>query len=107
MTLAIDLSGIGGYWPIGARLRFKLNGDLQPKYRHLRGTNVSVLGGPHLVPPTDGHKTWGTCQWVYSEGLGREGWCRLHLLEPRPDDPSPPSMTQLGEETIRRLPALA
>jgi hypothetical protein len=88
----VNLDGKATGWPVGARLRFRLEAELKPKYRHLRGTSVKVFGPPHLVSPLEGRMNWEVRQTIWSDTFGAEGWANPHHLEPRPDDPNPPKM---------------
>lgn len=96
--MIIPLNDIVDSWPWGARLRFKLDANVQAKYRHLRGTLVAVIGGPILVPPRDGNTSWAVRQEVLAYAWGR-GRARPEHLEPRPDDPRPPKMVQVKRAT--------
>lgn len=94
----IELDGYGSGWPVGSLLRFRLDADLQAKYRHLRGTNVRVIGPPHLVPPMDGRTTWDVRQRVWADALNGAGWANPSHLEARPDDGTSPQDSATREQ---------
>jgi hypothetical protein len=81
-------------WPRGARLRFRHDADVQPKYMHVRGTDVVVFGGPFLKSPADGNARWAVRQKILAYAIRGYGWARPEQLEPRPDLPDPPSMVE-------------
>ena len=94
----IELEGHASGWPVGARLRFRLDADLQPKYRHLRGTNVCVIGTLHLVSPTDGRRTWDVRQRVWADAFNGAGWADPAHLELRPGDGTAPQDSATREQ---------
>ena len=79
-------------WPVGARLRFRLDAKLQPKYQHLRGTPVVVLSEPEWAPPTDGFPDWAWRQQVlaFAHSVYRSGGAQPEHLEPIPGVPMLP-----------------
>lgn len=95
--MIVNLRGKASGWPVGARLRFRLDAELQVKYQHLRGSRVEVLGPPHLVSPRDGRTTWDVRQRVWADAFGGPGWADPQHLEPRPDEPARPQMLATAE----------
>lgn len=86
-------------WPIGARLRFKLDAGLRPMFLHLRGTPAVVVGDPtwRLVSG-EAEKSWRQLVVAFAHSVSKEGWARCEDLEPLPDDPdgtNPPLLTRL------------
>lgn len=73
-------------WPVGARLRMKLDAALQEKYRQFRGTPVVVLGQPEWRPPSDGFPEWAWRQRVlaYAYSIYGSVWAQPAHLEPIP-----------------------
>lgn len=71
-------------WSVGARLRFKRNGELHPQFQYLRGTPVLVLEGVRDFREVNR----GVRQWVYAFAgncaAHRIGWARPDQLEPIP-----------------------
>ena len=66
-------------WPIGIRLRFRPDAQLQPHFEKLRGTPVLVLSRMQLLGPNDG----GCYSWrqqILALGNGRVGWARPDQL---------------------------
>jgi hypothetical protein len=88
-------------WPHGARLRFKLDADVQRKYLYVRGTDVVIFGGPFLKSPSDGNTTWCIRQKVLSYAFCGYGWARPDQLEPRPGLPITPSVGTFAERPAK------
>ncbi|HUS24273.1 MAG TPA: hypothetical protein VM369_04945 [Candidatus Binatia bacterium] len=92
--MRIDMEGCVPAWPVGARLRFRLDAPVQEKYRFVRGTDVEILGPPKLCPPNDAPE-WAVRQPVWSFAMGRDGWAKYDQLEPRPDDAAPAKLEEV------------
>lgn len=88
------------HWPVGIRLRFKLDADLKPQHQHLRGTAVLVLSELRLIGPSEAPNPYSWRQEVLAFGLGcAQGWARPEHLElPADDDGREP------DYAARRLP---
>ncbi len=74
-------------WPVGMRLRFKLDADMRNGHEHRRGAPVVVMSELKLVGPSaiDGSYSWR--QEVLSLGGGcTPGWARPDQLELPNDD---------------------
>ncbi|MEW6168972.1 MAG: hypothetical protein AB1651_14935 [Pseudomonadota bacterium] len=65
-------------WPIGVRLRFREDAELNPPHRHLRGRPLLVLSGLRLLGPNDGRYSWR--QQVLALSTGKIGWARPDQL---------------------------
>ncbi|SFF53261.1 hypothetical protein SAMN04488120_10772 [Fontimonas thermophila] len=66
-------------WPIGIRLRFRMDAELNPQYERLRGKPVLVLSGLRLLGPSpDGRYSWR--QQVLALTTGTIGWARPDQL---------------------------
>lgn len=79
-------------WPVGSRLRFRLDADIQPKYQHLRGTPVIVLSDVFWSSPSDGFPTWSWRQRVLAlaYSVSKSGSAQPSHLEPIPNVPMLP-----------------
>lgn len=95
--MIVNLTGRVEGWPAGARLRFRLDAELQAKYQYLRGTEVVVEGPPHLISPRDGKTTWEVRQNVWSCAFNGHGWANPFHLEPLPDAADRPQMVSRSE----------
>ncbi|HET8882265.1 MAG TPA: hypothetical protein VFM56_08835 [Solimonas sp.] len=71
-------------WPIGIRLRFDPQANLQPQHRALRGKPVLVLSRLRLMGPSDGRYSWR--QQVLVLSTGKLGWARPEQLTLPLDD---------------------
>jgi len=71
-------------WPVGARLRFRADAQLNPQYDQLRGRPVLVLSKIELIGPSESGFTWR--QQILSLGNCRVGWARPDQLELLPLD---------------------
>ena len=82
-------------WPVGLRLRFRLDADIRPRYHYLRGTPVLVLEPLKFL---EAHDRW--CQLVMVFGAryaeDRIGWASPESLELHPGQPDDPAL-QLGD----------
>lgn len=65
-------------WPIGIRLRFRPDAELQAQHRGLRGKPVLVLSRLRLLGPSEGRYSWR--QQVLVLSTGRIGWARPDQL---------------------------
>ncbi len=65
-------------WPIGMRLRFRTDAQLDPRHDSLRNKPVLVLSGMKLLGPSHGSYSWR--QEVLSLSTGRIGWARPDQL---------------------------
>lgn len=69
-------------WPVGMRLRFKPDAQLESQHATLRGTAVIVLSGLKLIGPTGISKHFSWRQEVLAMGRGcRVGWARPDQLD--------------------------
>lgn len=66
-------------WPIGVRLRFRPDAELNRGHETLRGKPVIVLSGLKLIGPTDGRYSWR--QQVLALSTCRLGWARPEQLD--------------------------
>lgn len=76
-------------WPIGMRLRFRADAQLDPRHYGLRNKPVLVLSGMKLLGPTPGGYSWR--QEVLSLSTGRIGWARPDQLDLPLDGADPES----------------
>ncbi len=69
-------------WPVGVRLRFRSDAELNPNHERLRGKPVIVLSAMQLIGPSGGRFSWR--QWAsrapgrrrctgHSQSLGGQG----------------------------------
>lgn len=65
-------------WPVGMRLRFHSQAQLNPQHESLRGKPVLVLSAMRLVGPADGHYSWR--QQIIALSTGKIGWARPDQL---------------------------
>ncbi|AXQ27758.1 hypothetical protein D0B54_03310 [Solimonas sp. K1W22B-7] len=65
-------------WPVGARLRFLPDAELNPRHDQLRGKPVLVLGEMQLIGPSEGRYSWR--QQILSLSTCRVGWARPDQL---------------------------
>ncbi|HEY0917041.1 hypothetical protein [Solimonas sp. SE-A11] len=65
-------------WPVGARLRFLPEAELNPSHERLRGTMALVLGEMQLIGPSNGRYSWR--QQILSLSTCRVGWARPDQL---------------------------
>lgn len=73
-------------WPVGLRVRFRPDADLQPQFGTLRGSRALILSELKLLPPTATNPDWSWRQEILSFAAGcRLGWARPDQLE-LPDD---------------------
>src|SRR5581483_2213728 len=69
-------------WPVGMRLRFKLDADMRSGHQHRRGAPVVVMSELKLVGPSTIDGTYSWRQEVLSLGGGcTPGWARPDQLE--------------------------
>lgn len=69
-------------WPVGMRLRFKPDADLNPQHLHLRGTLVIVLSPLTPVGPSAVNGAYSWRQQILSFARGcTPGWARPDQLE--------------------------
>jgi hypothetical protein len=66
-------------WPIGVRLRFRPDAEMNEAYAKLRGKPVLVLSALRLIGPGGGQWSWR--QQVLSLTSGRIGWARPDQLD--------------------------
>lgn len=66
-------------WPVGVRLRFRENAELNPQHETLRGRPVIVLSGLRLIGPSEGRYSWR--QQILSLSTCRIGWARPDQLD--------------------------
>ncbi|MBI2969402.1 MAG: hypothetical protein HYY36_01515 [Gammaproteobacteria bacterium] len=87
-------------WPVGLRLRFKLDANLRPRHAYLRGTPVLILSPLTFHPePNDWRQYVAAFGARYAEH--RFGWARPDQLEVIPGQWDDPAL-QVGEETELR-----
>jgi hypothetical protein len=65
-------------WPVGVRLRFHPEAELNPEYEYLRGKLVIVLSGLQLIGPSAGRYSWR--QQILALSNCRVGWARPDQL---------------------------
>ena len=65
-------------WPVGARLRFLPDAELNPRHEQLRNTMALVLGEMQLIGPSNGRYSWR--QQILSLSTCRVGWARPDQL---------------------------
>lgn len=65
-------------WPVGARLRFLPEAQLNPRHEQLRGKAVLVLTEMQLIGPSEGRYSWR--QQILSLSTCRVGWARPDQL---------------------------
>lgn len=75
-------------WPVGVRLRFKLDAALRPEHRHLRGTPVLILSELRLLARGSQQPSWRQEILAMSNGC-RTGWAQPEHLELAPDSDIP------------------
>jgi len=82
-------------WPVGLRLRFRLDAIMQIKYRYLRGSPVLVLGPLTYKPEANDWRQYIT---VFGARFpeDRFGWARPEQLEIIPGQPGDPGL-QIGD----------
>ncbi len=73
-------------WPIGVRLRFRPDAEMNETHAGLRGKSLLVLSALRLIGPKGG--TWSWRQQVLSLTTGRIGWARPDQLDLPIDDES-------------------
>jgi hypothetical protein len=86
-------------WPVGLRLRFKLDAVMQIKYRYLRGSPVLVLGPLTWKPEANDWRQYITvfgARWPED----RFGWARPEQLELIPGQPGDPSLQLADTEDL-------
>lgn len=83
-TLPIIPSRPLSQWPVGARLRFREEAELNPQHERLRGKPVLVLSRMELIGPSDGRYSWR--QQILSLSTCRTGWARPDQLALPRDD---------------------
>jgi hypothetical protein len=66
-------------WPIGVRLRFRPDADMNETHASLRGKPLLVLSALRLIGPNAGRWSWR--QQVLSLTTGRIGWARPDQLD--------------------------
>jgi len=87
-------------WPVGARLRFRLDAVLRPGKEYLRGTPVLVLSAPALLENCNERRQYLTAFGARCPAH-RFGWARPAQLEPIPGEDMLPATTK----THRHRPA--
>lgn len=79
-------------WPVGARLRFKADAALEPRFHFLRGSAVLVLSELKLIGPSGPSRRYSWRQEVLALALGaKQGLAKPDQLELPVDgaDPEP------------------
>lgn len=66
-------------WPIGMRLRFRSDAEMNPSHERMRGKPVLVLSGMRLIGPASGRYSWR--QQILALSTGRVGWARPDQLD--------------------------
>lgn len=66
-------------WPVGVRLRFRSDAELNPNHERLRGKPVIVLSAMQLIGPSGGRFSWR--QQVLALSTGKIGWARPDQLD--------------------------
>lgn len=92
------------HWPVGMRLRFKMNADLKPGFHHLRGTPVIILSALELVGPSNSPTPYSWRQEILAFSAGcKLGWARPDQLELPVDgnDPEPAYAAQKQPDAAR------
>ena len=74
-------------WPVGMRLRFKMDAAMRSQHQHRRGAPVVVLSELRLVGPSalDGSYSWRQEVLTFGDGC-TPGWARPDQLELPHDD---------------------
>ena len=65
-------------WPVGMRLRFRSDAEMNPQYEKMRGKPVLILSGLRLIGPAQGRYSWR--QQILALSTGRVGWARPEQL---------------------------